>query len=194
MWLSDAMVSYWIQILVGAFLLVLVIRLILRIPVIRFARARFFLKLPVAGKLLKTIYTARFARTLSSLYSSGIPIVTALQTGRNTVGNLYIEKQFDQAIASVRAGESLSTAIGNIDGFVKKFSSTVMIGEETGSLDAMLDSIAENLEYEAEIAIGKLVAILEPVMIVIMAVIVGFIMISVISPIYGSYEAIGAGY
>jgi type IV pilus assembly protein PilC len=69
-----------------------------------------------------------------------------------------------------------------------------MIGEETGSLDAMLDSIAENLEYESEMAITKLVALLEPIMIVIMALIVGVIMVSVIMPIYGSYEAIGGGY
>jgi type IV pilus assembly protein PilC len=194
MWLSNALVTYWLQILIGAVVIVLVLRLIFRIPAVAFARAKMLLKLPIAGKLLKTIYTARFARTLSSLYSSGIPIVTALQTGRNTVGNLYIESQFEAAIARVRAGEDLSSVIADIDGFVKKFSSTIMIGEETGSLDAMLDSIAENLEYESEMAITKLVALLEPLMIVIMAVIVGVIMVSVIMPIYSSYDAIGGGY
>ena len=69
-----------------------------------------------------------------------------------------------------------------------------MIGEETGSLDAMLDSSAENLEYESEMAINKLVSLLEPLMIVIMALIVGVIIVSVITPIYGSYDAIGGGY
>ena len=84
--------------------------------------------------------------------------------------------------------------MGGIDGFVKKFSSTIMIGEETGSLDSMLDSSAENLEYESEVAINKLVSLLEPLMIVVMALIVGVIIVSVITPIYGSYDAIGAGY
>lgn len=194
MWFSDTITTYWLQIGIGLVIFVLVMMLVFRIHKVRLLRDRLLLRVPIVGKLLKTIYTARFARTLSSLYSSGLPIVTALQTGRKTVGNLYIDEQFDRATARVRAGENLSAALGDINGFVKKFSSTIMIGEETGSLDSMLDSSAENLEYESEIAIGKMVSLLEPLMIVIMALIVGFIMISVIMPIYGSYDAIGAGY
>ena len=172
----------------------MVIIMIFRIYKVRLLRDKMLIRMPVVGKLLMTIYTARFARTLSSLYSSGLRIVTALQTGRKTVGNLYIDEQFDQAIASVRAGENLSAAVGGIQGFVNKFASTILIGEETGSLDSMLDSSAENLEYESEMAINKLVSLLEPLMIVIMALIVGVIIVSVITPIYGSYDAIGAGY
>ncbi len=194
MWLSDQLVNNWLQIGIGFFVIVMVIIMIFRIYKVRLMRDKLLLRVPVAGKLLQTIYTARFARTLSSLYSSGLPIVTALQTGRKTVGNLYIDEQFDQAIASVRAGENLSAAVGSIHGFVKKFSSTIMIGEETGSLDSMLDSSAENLEYESEMAINKLVSLLEPLMIIIMALIVGVIIVSVIGPIYGSYDAIGGGY
>ncbi len=194
MWLSDQLVTNWLQIGIGAFFIMMVILMIFRIYKVRLMRDKLLVRMPVVGKLLKTIYTARFARTLSSLYSSGLPIVTALQTGRKTVGNLYIDEQFDQAIAGVRAGENLSAAVGSIDGFVKKFASTIMIGEETGSLDAMLDSSAENLEYESEMAINKLVSLLEPLMIVIMALIVGVIIVSVITPIYGSYDAIGGGY
>ncbi len=194
MWLSDQLVTNWLQIGIGFFVLVMIILMIFRIYKVRLVRDKLLIRMPVVGKLLMTIYTARFARTLSSLYSSGLPIVTALQTGRRTVGNLYIDEQFDQAIASVRAGANLSDAVGSIQGFVNKFASTIMIGEETGSLDAMLDSSAENLEYESEMAINKLVSMLEPLMIVIMALIVGFIIISVITPIYGSYDAIGAGY
>ncbi len=194
MWLSDQLVKNWLQIGIGFFVLVMVIIMIFRIYKVRLLRDKLLIRMPVVGKLLMTIYTARFARTLSSLYSSGLPIVTALQTGRKTVGNLYIDEQFDQAIASVRAGENLSAAVGGIQGFVNKFASTILIGEETGSLDSMLDSSAENLEYESEMAINKLVSLLEPLMIVIMALIVGVIIVSVITPIYGSYDAIGAGY
>ncbi len=194
MWLSGQLIHNWLQIGIGFFVIVMVIIMIFRIYKVRLLRDKLLVYMPVVGKLLMTIYTARFARTLSSLYSSGLPIVTALQTGRKTVGNLYIDEQFDQAIAGVRAGENLSAAVGSIHGFVKKFSSTIMIGEETGSLDAMLDSSAENLEYESEMAINKLVSLLEPLMIVIMALIVGVIIVSVIGPIYGSYDAIGAGY
>jgi type IV pilus assembly protein PilC len=81
-----------------------------------------------------------------------------------------------------------------VDGFTKKLSSSILVGEETGALDTMLVSIADQMEYDSEMALGKLVSYLEPVMIVIMAVIVGFVMVSVIQPIYGSYQAISDGY
>lgn len=192
MWFSDALTTYWLQIGIGVFIFVLVLMLVFRIYKVRYIKDRLLVRMPMIGPLLKSIYTARFARTLSSLYSSGLPIVTALQTGRKTVGNLYIDEQFERAIARVRAGENLSAALGDIDGFIKKFSATILIGEETGSLDSMLDSSAENLEYESEIAISKMVSMLEPLMIVIMALVVGLIMVSVIAPIYGSYDTIGA--
>ena len=153
------------------------------------------IKLPVFGKLLMIIYTARFARTISSLYSSGIPIVQALQIGRKTIGNTYIDSQFDDAVAKVRSGGNLSDALDNIKGFTKKLTSAVRVGEETGSLDTMLNSIADSMEYESNMAVDRMVATLEPVLIVVMAIIVGFIMISVLMPIYGSYDAISnSGY
>lgn len=152
--------------------------------------ARLELHAPVFGKLKKVIYTARFSRTLSSLYSAGIPIVTCLTIAKTTIGNAYIEKQFDDMIANVRSGATLSQGIGKIDGFVKKLSSTIGVGEETGALDSMLTSIADQMDYDSEMATQRLVALLEPAMIVIMAVVVGFVIISVITPIYGSYQAI----
>lgn len=99
------------------------------------------LKLPVIGKLRRVIYTARFARTLSSLYSAGISIINCLQIARNTIGNSYIEKQFDQVIADVRGGMNLSESIDRVDGFTKKLSSSISVGEETGALDTMLVSM-----------------------------------------------------
>ena len=113
---------------------------------------------------------------------------------RNTIGNLYIEKQFDQVIADVKSGANLSEAIDKVDGFTKKLSSSIMVGEETGALDSMLVSTANQMEYDSEVALNKLVSYLEPTMIVVMAVIVGFIIISVIQPIYGSYAQISQSY
>ena len=187
---SDAFQYYWYFILAGVAVVVLVIKGIFSIPKVHIWKDKMKLRLPVFGKLYKVIYTARFARTLSSLYSAGLPIVLALQVGRKTVGNSYMDQQFDEVIAQVRAGGNLSAALKTVDGFVNKLSSTIMIGEETGSLDSMLDSISDTLDYESEIAISKMVTMLEPVLIVVMAVIVGFIMIAVMLPIYDSYSAI----
>lgn len=130
-------------------------------PSVKLQLDKLKIKLPVFGKLLMIIYTARFARTISSLYSSGIPIVQALQIGRKTIGNTYIDSQFDDAVAKVRSGGNLSDALDNIKGFTKKLTSAVRVGEETGSLDTMLNSIADSMEYESNMAVDRMVATLE---------------------------------
>ena len=190
--ISDFVVKYWGALIIGVVVVFLLGYFLKKIPVVCYELDKLKVHIPKFGKLFKVIYTARFARTLSSLYSSGIPIVSCLEISSKTIGNLYIEKQFEQVIADTTAGESLSTAIGKVDGFVKKLQSSIRVGEEAGSLDTMLDSIADDMEFESERAISQMVAYLEPVMIVVMAVIVGFIMISVIVPIYQSYQQIGA--
>lgn len=165
-------------------------KILLSVAGIRYQTDRMKVHMPLTGKLMRIIYTARFARTLASLYNAGIPIISCLMIARDTIDNAYIEKQFERVIADVRSGKTLSEAVNAVDGFTKKLVSSIIVGEETGALDSMLVSIAEQMEYDAEAAIGSLVSMLEPVMIVVMAVIVGFIMIAIIQPIYGSYEVI----
>ncbi|MGL5435363.1 MAG: type II secretion system F family protein [Lachnospiraceae bacterium] len=170
---------------------VVVIRIVCKTDPLRLWLEKEKLQLPGVGRLWKTIYTARFARTLSSLYTSGIPIVTAIQIARGTVGNVWIEQQFDNVIPVLRGGTSLSESMELISGFIPQLAFNIKIGEETGSLDNMLQSVADELEYEAEEAISKMTTLLEPVLIIVMALIVGFIMIAVMMPIYESYSAIG---
>ncbi len=181
--------KWYVLILVGIIIFVF-FKSLFSIPKMRIWRDKMELHLPKIGYLRRVIYTARFARTLSSLYSAGISISNCMVIARNTIGNAYIEKQFEQVIADIRAGEKLSDSIGKVDGFTKKLVSTIMVGEETGALDSMLSSVANQMEYDSEMALNRMVSYLEPVMIVVMASIVGFIMISVIQPIYGSYNAI----
>lgn len=190
--ISNFVVNRWYVIILAAIILFVIFKLVFSIPKVRYNLDKFKIHMPMFGKLQKVIYTARFARTLSSLYSAGISIINCLQIAKNTIGNAYIEDQFDKVIADVRAGENLSAAIDKVDGFTKKLSSSIMVGEETGSLENMLVSTANQMEYDSEMALNKLVSYIEPAMIVIMAVVVGFIIISVIQPIYGSYETISA--
>ena len=190
MGMSDFVAKKWYLLLFGIIVLFMVWKVVSSLPKVRLFLDKMEIHLPKIGKLRRVVYTARFARTLASMYSAGIPIVTCLQIARSTIGNSYIESQFDQMIADIRAGKSLSEGLAEIDGFVKKLPSSVAVGEETGALDNMLNSIADQMEYDSEIAIGKLVAMIEPLMIVIMAVMVGFIMVAVIQPIYGSYQTI----
>lgn len=188
--IGDFIKTKWILLIVFIMLIITGITMLLRIPRVRLAVDKLKVRLPVFGKLLKVIYTARFARSLCSLYSAGLPMITSLQIGRKIVSNAYIDLQFDQVIAHVRSGGNLSEGLAQVDGFVNKLASSIMIGEETGSLDTMLDAIADTLDYESEMAINKMVTFLEPALIVVMALIVGFIMVAVIVPIYDSYNAI----
>ena len=188
--ISDFVAHRWYILIFGAILLFIAYKVLFSIPAVKYRIDWLEIHLPKIGKLRKIIYTARFARTLSSLYAAGIPIITCLQIAKTTIGNTYIEGQFDDMIAKVKAGETLSAGIDSIDGFVKKLTSSVGVGEETGELDSMLVSIADQMDYDSEIATEKLVSMLEPMMIVVMAVVVGFIMIAIIQPIYGSYQSI----
>lgn len=183
--------GYWKFLLVLAFVLVIVGMTLSRMKSVRMARAKWKIRMPITGKLMMVVYTARFSRSLSSLYSAGIPIITAMQIAKKTVGNEYIEKQFDQAIADLRTGKPLSEAVEGIYGFRKKLSSVIRVGEESGDLVKMLDSLADSFDYESEMAVGRMLSYLEPALIVFMAFIIGFIMIAVMLPIYESYSAIG---
>lgn len=189
--ISDFIGTHGIGLLTVLIILVLLFLLLFRIPAVRRKRDEWKLKIPVAGKLLSVIYTARFARSLSSLYRSGLPIVNAMQIARRTIGNSYIEGQFDEVISLLKEGHCLSEAVDHIDGFRKKLSSVIRVGEESGDMAVMLDSLADAFDYESEMATGRLISYLEPALIICMAVIIGFIMIAVMMPIYDSYSAIG---
>lgn len=152
---------------------------------------KFKVNMPKIGPLMKIIYTARFARTISSLYASGIPLVDCLVIAKGTIGNVYISDQIEDLVREVKGGATVSEVIAKVDGFDSKLSATILIGEETGKLDDMLNSTADAFDYEADEATGRLTAYIEPVMLVIMAVTVGAVVISVIQPIYGMYDTIG---
>lgn len=193
MWISDFVANYWLGIIIAGALIMFASRILLSVSAIRMVVDTIKTKAPLVGKLNKTIYSARFARTLSSLYSAGIPVDRCISIAKQTIGNMYVEKQFDDVSKAIQGGEALSDAIDKVDGFIKKLPSVIRVGEETGMLDKMLISIANDLDFKAAQALSRLVKYIEPVTIVIMAVVVGFVMIGVITPIYQSYAAIGAG-
>jgi type IV pilus assembly protein PilC len=189
--ISNGLLENWLWVLIIIVAIIGVISALSKMDSVRMSVDKTKLKLPKIGKLLKIIYTARFSRTLSSLYSSGLPIIRALQISRETVGNRYVSSLFDDVITAVRNGGVLSQAIKKINVFDGKLASTVLIGEETGKLDEMLNSVADAFDYEAEMATQRLTAFIEPLLILIMAGLVGTVMISVMMPIYQLYQGIG---
>ena len=188
--ISEFVTEKWFLLILFGVIGFIFFKLLFSIPAIHLIKDKMKLKLPKIGKLMRIIYTARFARTLASLYNAGLPIISCITIARDTIDNRYIESQFETVIKDVQAGQNLSEALAKVDGFTKKLVSSVIVGEETGTLDDMLNSAADQLEYDSEMAIQGLVSMLEPMIIVVLAVLVGFIIIAVIQPIYGSYDAI----
>ncbi len=188
--ISNFMTNQWLLLLIIVMTAALGIYWLTRVNSVRYTWDRFKVKCPKVGKLMKIIYTARFARTFSSLYSSGLTILDALQITRGTIGNRYIAEQFDGVIRLVRQGTSLSESLSNVDGFDVKLTETIAVGEETGRVDDLLLNVAESFDYESSMAIRKLVKLIEPIMIMIMSVIILTVMLSVMLPIYQLYGSI----
>ena len=191
---SDFLSGHWLAAALGAAAAAVLLRALFLLPAVRLRRDRLLLHAPVVGRLHRRICTARFARTLSSLYAGGVPIVAALQSSRDTVGNCWIASQFDGVLAQVRAGRPLSEALRGVDGFERRLWGIVLVGEETGRLDSMLSAASDAMDCEAEAAARQLTALIEPVMIVVMAILVAFVIIAVILPIYQSYGVICGPY
>ena len=190
--ISDFVANKWYILAVIIVLAIIFGKMIVKIPAVRMLIDRIKV-MGKWGKLTKIIYSGRFARTMSSLYSAGIPIHSCIEIAKSTIGNKYIEAQFDEVEKKVAGGMPLSSALVEVDGFVSKLPATIKVGEETGMLGNMLESVADDLDFYSKQALLKLTSYIEPVMIVVMAVAVGFIMISIIYPIYQSYQTIGAG-
>jgi type IV pilus assembly protein PilC len=191
--ISDFLMSNGVFLVAGVIIFVILLLAFFRRPGPKLWLDHFKLRIPKIGKLLKTIYTARFARTLASLYVSGIPMIQAMNVSKNIIGNTYIESQFGLVIESLGNGRTLSQSVSLVDGFESKLPSTILIGEESGRLEQMLESVSDQYDYDAEMATAGLIATMEPVLIVFMAVIVGFVIISVMLPLYSMYSSIETG-
>ncbi|MEA4853936.1 MAG: type II secretion system F family protein [Christensenella sp.] len=187
---SNFMVSYWpwIVLVVAAFVLIMTNSRY--IPPLRMALDKGKLYSPFTKKMNRVIYSSRFSRSMALLYGSGIPLLSALRLSANVLGNRYIDRVFSSLLQDVSMGESLSSAIERANVFDRLMPSMVRIGEESGRLEQILSSIADYYNTESESAINRMIAILEPVMLVVLAVIITIILAAVLLPIYSMYSSL----
>ena len=148
------------------------------------------LKIPVLGKILQKSTTARIMRTLGTLISSGVPILEALTIARDTAGNAVFKRAFDNIYAAIREGETIAKPLGEAKIADDLVVNMVDVGEETGSLDAMLMKVADIYDEEVEIAVETMLRLMEPAMIILLGVVIGFIVISLYLPIFSLGDAI----
>jgi type IV pilus assembly protein PilC len=151
------------------------------------------LKLPVFGKLTHKVALARFSRTLATLLSSGVPILQALETVAGAVSNEVISDAILDARARVREGDVISEPLRKSKMFPPMVVQMIAIGQESGSLDTMLNKIAEFYDGEVDAAISSLTAAIEPVLIVFLGVTVGYIVIAMFLPLVGLIQGLSGG-
>ena len=163
------------------------------VPSFRKKVHRMIIKGPGFGPLVTKIYTGRFARTLSSLYSSGIPMVECLERSSAILGNSYIDEKFENVIDEVKQGETLSSAITRTEIFEPMFCSVIYVGEEAGALDSILEKTSDYYEEESDAAVQRLVGIVQPVLLIFMGVIIGLVVCGVYPALYGSLESLENG-
>jgi type IV pilus assembly protein PilC len=151
----------------------------------------FRLRVPMKiGTIVQQVAVARWSRTLASLTSAGVPLLQALEITGKTGGNVAVEEAMDGVIASVKRGGTIAAPLAQAPIFPMMVTHMVGVGEETGALDAMLDKVAEFYEDQVEASVKALTSILEPVMIIVIGSIVGFIVISMYLPLFTVYNNI----
>jgi type IV pilus assembly protein PilC len=152
---------------------------------------RFRLRIPMRiGEVVQKIALARWSRTLSALTNAGVPILQAIEVTGQTAGNKVVEDAMDSVRESVKRGGTIAAPLKDVSVFPAMVVHMVGVGEETGALDTMLNKIADFYEDEVNAAIKALTSILEPVMIIVIGAIVGFIVISMYLPLFKVYDQI----
>jgi len=191
--LSRFIQGNFILIVVALVVLVVGFRFALRLPGISTAVDRYKLKLPLFGDLLTKTSVARFSRTLGTLVSSGVPILQALQITRDTAGNERVSEAITSIHDNVKEGESMVAPMEASQIFPPMVVSMVQVGEETGQLPDMLTKVADVFEEEVDVAVSGLTSLLEPVMIVLLALIVGTIVVALFLPLITIIQDLTAG-
>ena len=154
-----------------------------RTPAGRARWDRFVLRAPIFGPLIRQIAIGRFARTLSTLLKSGVPLLTAMDIVKNIVGNTRLADVIEQSRDAIREGESIAAPLKRSGEFPPLVHHMVSVGERSGALEEMLANVADAYEDQVETAVGALTSLLEPIMIVGMGGVVAFIVFSVLMPI-----------
>lgn len=181
---SDTLKDYWWIFMLVPILLLVATTSIKRMDKGRRAIDNIVLKLPVIGPLTRKIAAGRFSRTLGSLLENGVSMIPALGIVKNIVGSMPVSEAVEAASQRVGRGQDLGSALGETDMFPGLCIQMIQVGEHSGELESMLHKVADMFEREVESSIMRMTALLEPVMILVMGAIVGFIVLSICLPIF----------
>jgi type IV pilus assembly protein PilC len=163
----------------------------LRSPANRIRWHHMALRLPFAGPVATKFATSQFARTLATLLGGGIPLVSALEVAGRAIGNRYVGSQIEMMLQQVREGQALAQAMAARQVFPDVALKMVEVGEATGALQEMLNAIADFFDEDIETTLGRFMRLVEPVMLVIMAIVIAAILLALYLPVFQLSSAVG---
>lgn len=190
MGISHFLTYQWYIPIIVVFALVFLWMGIRNMRTVRLTADRMKLSLPLFGKQFRIIYVARFTHALSVLYSSGIQMIDAVEMAVSVLNNAFISERFGQVLEDISRGEMLSSSIEKTKLFDTLVTSMIFIGEESGSLDQMLTKLSSFYDNESETALQKMASLIEPVMLIFIAIVIGLVVAAVIVPVYGMYSTV----
>ncbi len=189
--ISDAIAHHFLLTVGCAVAFVILLNVFVRTKVGRKLFDRFKLNMPVLGPVISKVAISRFTRTLGTLVSSGVPILQALTIVKETSGNVIVGNAVAAVHESVKEGETITAPLEASNVFPPMVISMVDVGEQTGALPEMLMKIADNYDEEVDNAVAAMTSLLEPIMIVVLAVIVGSIVIALFLPLIALMDSVG---
>ncbi len=188
---SDQLVAYWYLVLALPILLVVGLQILLRTnPLARIGFDRIKLKTPLVGGILRKIILSRFASTFALLYASGIPILDAIRTTQGVVGNRYVRWGLERVEQRIVEGQNVTTAFHSIGFFPPLVIRMLRVGESTGALDDALRNVSYFYNRDVKESVEKFQQLIEPTLTVLLGLLLGWIMLSVLGPIYDAISKI----
>jgi len=152
---------------------------------------RLYLKIPILKKELKKIIAARFARTLGLLVASGVPIIQSLDVISSVMNNRVLEKGIENVKNEIKSGSNIAKPLAAMNLFPRMVTQMIRVGEETGTMESTIKKVADFYDEEVDRAIKRLTALIEPMMILLIAIFVGIVVIAMIMPVFSMEEQLG---
>ncbi len=192
--MSRWMQTWWLAVIIGIGTVFLIYReAYKRSPTVRHRRERLALKLPVLGNILNKSCIARFSRTLATTFAAGVPLVDALDTVSGSAGNIVYKEAILQVRENVSGGSQLHASMKQANVFPNMVVQMVAVGEESGTLDRMLDKAASYYEDMVDTLVGGLTSLMEPMIMVILGVVIGGLIIAMYLPVFSMGDALSGG-
>ena len=190
--LSNFLVNYWIVLIFSFFSLLYIFLKWKKTTQGKVLWDRFVLSVPVFGRLIRTADIAMFSKTLSTLLKGGVPVLKSMDIVKNVLSNDLIKQAVEKARENIKEGEPIVEPLARSGHFPPVVLQMIKVGEKTGDLESMLEQISQSYDRQVEVEVSALTALLGPIMILLMAVIIVFILLSALLPMLSSFDALSA--